>query len=235
MSGALPVQDLAGRLRTQGLPGTTPVTLHANRSVLVTLTARGSLRVHAGFAAAPDPVLAAIVRWARPGTRRRERLEAVRVLTRFPVHDHVPRRPPRLPRTRPIDPADHPVLERLAELHRSLNEMHFQSVLGPVTLRLSDRMRRRLGEFRPGGAGQPPEIALSRRHLRRDGWTGVRDTLLHEMVHQWQAETGRPLDHGPEFRRRCASVGIEGRAVARSAGRRCGYLAFSSAAFTSRA
>ena len=24
--------------------------------------------------------------------------------------------------------------------------------------------------------------------------------MLHEMVHQWQAETGLPVDHGPLFR-----------------------------------
>jgi hypothetical protein len=36
------------------------------------------------------------------------------------------------------------------------------------------------------------------------------------MVHQWQAETRRPLGHGPEFRLKCAELGIEGRAVAES-------------------
>ena len=33
-------------------------------------------------------------------------------------------------------------------------------------------------------------------------------TLLHEMVHQWQHETGRPVDHGTEFRAKCREVGI---------------------------
>jgi hypothetical protein len=229
------VSDLAGRLRKHGLPRTTRVTLHANRSVLVTVTARGSLRVHAGFAAAPDPVLAAIVRWARPGIRRRDRLEAQRLLTGFPVHEHVARRAPRRPRPQPIDPADHLILQRLTDLHRALNEAHFRPVLGTVTLRLSDRMRRRLGEFRPAEAGQSPEIAISRRHLRRDGWAGVRETLLHEMVHQWQAETGRPLGHGADFRHRCAELGIEGRAVVHPARPPCGYLLRSSAAFSPRA
>jgi len=235
VSGALFQPDLAGRLRLHGLPRTTPVTLHANRSVLVTITSRGALRVHAGFAAAPDPVLAAIVRWARPGARRGDRLEAQRLLTGFPVHEHVTGSGSRRHRPRPIDPADHLILQRLAELHRALNEAHFLPVLGPATLRLSDRMRRRLGEFRPGVADQPPEITLSRRHFRRDGWVGVRETLLHEMVHQWQAETGRPLGHGPEFRRRCAALGIEGRAVVHSGGPACGYLAGPSAASTFRA
>jgi hypothetical protein len=83
-----------------------------------------------------------------------------------------------------------------------------------VTVRLSGRMRRKLGEFRPAaGPDGVHEIAISRRHLRRHGWLRAAETLLHEMVHQWQQESGRPLGHGPEFRRRCAELGIDGRAV----------------------
>jgi hypothetical protein len=36
----------------------------------------------------------------------------------------------------------------------------------------------------------------------------VEHTLLHEMVHQWQAETGIPVDHGPTFRRKARQVGV---------------------------
>ncbi len=53
------------------------------------------------------------------------------------------------------------------------------------------------------------------RHLRRDGWARATGTLLHEMVHQWQAQTGRSLGHGRDFREKCAEIGIEGRAIAR--------------------
>ena len=34
-------------------------------------------------------------------------------------------------------------------------------------------------------------------------------TLLHEMVHQWQAEQGHPIDHGRLFREKAIEVGIE--------------------------
>jgi len=51
--------------------------------------------------------------------------------------------------------------------------------------------------------------------LKRDGWVRTTGTLLHEMVHQWQAETGRALGHGRDFRTKCTEVGIEGRAIAR--------------------
>jgi hypothetical protein len=37
-------------------------------------------------------------------------------------------------------------------------------------------------------------------------------TLLHEMVHQWQDETGRPVDHGAGFREKSRLVGIVPRA-----------------------
>lgn len=210
--------DLEARLRAAGLSTATPIVAHSNRRVLVSLTRGGTLRVHAGFAFAPVPVLSAIARWARPRLSRADRLAASRILAAFPVHSHVPpngrvrRRP-----AGPSDPADLTRVERLRAFHAELNARHFGGALGQVDLRLSARMRRRLGEFRPGiGPGAVPEIAISRRHLRRDGWSRVRETLLHEMVHQWQVETGRALGHGPEFRRKCASLGIEGRAVGRA-------------------
>src|SRR5687768_5269468 len=82
--------ELETRLRAAGLSPDTPVVPHTNRRVLVTLTRDGALRVHAGFRFAPDPVLAAIARWARPRLRRGERLAAGRILAAFPVHDHIP-------------------------------------------------------------------------------------------------------------------------------------------------
>jgi hypothetical protein len=51
------------------------------------------------------------------------------------------------------------------------------------------------------------EIAISRRHIARHPWAEVEHTLLHEMVHQWQAETGLPVDHRAAFRRKAAQVG----------------------------
>jgi hypothetical protein len=210
--------DLEARLRAAGLSPATPIVPHANRTVLVSLTRGGALRVHAGFAFAPEPVLTAIARWARPRLSRADRLAAGRILAAFPVQAHLPpkdrarRRP-----TEPSDPGDLARLERLQALHAELNAVHFDGTLGPVDLRLSARMRRRLGEFRPGfGPVARPEIAISRRHVRRDGWSRVRDTLLHEMVHQWQGESGRVPGHGPDFRRKCALLGIDGRAVGRS-------------------
>jgi hypothetical protein len=102
----------------------------------------------------------------------------------------------------------------LGRLHEALNQAHFDGVLQTIPIRLSGRMRTRLGELRlDRRTCRPVCIGISRRHLRRDGWIAVRETLLHEMVHQWQAETGRPVDHGTEFRRKARQVGITPRAV----------------------
>ena len=61
-----------------------------------------------------------------------------------------------------------------------------------------------------GGSSEhgPAEIAISRRHLRRHGWQEALHTLLHEMVHQWQDETGQPIDHSSVFRRKAREVGV---------------------------
>ena len=52
-------------------------------------------------------------------------------------------------------------------------------------------------------------IVISRRLLKQHPWRDVEETLLHEMVHQWQAESALPVDHGTGFRRKARAVGIE--------------------------
>jgi hypothetical protein len=189
------------------------VRTHANRIVMLTLRHR-VLRLHAGYAYAPDRVLLAIIAFLRRGARRETRRAAEREFLAFPVHHHVPPAP-RRSGERPY-PGDAAHLARLTEAHRRLNGLHFAGELGAVPIRLSSRMRRRLGELAVSvETGRPEAITLSRRHLRVDPWAEVEHTLLHEMVHQWQAESGRPLDHGRQFRARAKAVGIVPRAVRR--------------------
>jgi len=95
----------------------------------------------------------------------------------------------------------------LAEWHTRFNGERFAARLRPVPIRVSRRMVRRLGHYAPGVEGGGAEIAISARHLRRDGLASALETLLHEMVHQWQHESGLPIDHGAEFRRKCREVG----------------------------
>ena len=169
---------------------------------------RRVLRIHRGYAFAPDGVLRAIVRFLNPRVPRGLRRLAEREFLAFPVQDYAASKPckPRLERPRPGDLA---LLHRLEMLHRELNLRHFNGTLGDIPIRLSSRMRRRLGELAVDLAtGRPIEIGLSRRHLARHPWAEVEETMLHEMVHQWQAETGLRVDHGPTFRKKAREVGV---------------------------
>jgi hypothetical protein len=94
-------------------------------------------------------------------------------------------------------------------LHGELNQRHFGGALAEIPIRISSRMKRRLGELTVDTrSGQASEIALSRRHITRHPWAEVEHTMLHEMVHQWQAENGFPVDHRAGFRRKAREVGV---------------------------
>lgn len=196
--------ELARRLEQLGLKGVQGVIVHRNRRVVVSLTRRRVLRVHEGFALAPDRVLRAIVRFVRPGTPAALRRAAQREIITFPVELHAPS----APRRQRWKPGDAALVMELERRHASLNAQHFGGTLTPVTFRLSGRMRERLGEFQAGRNGGLHEIAISRRHIERDGWAEVEHTLLHEMVHQWQAHRGKRVDHGREFREKAKEIGI---------------------------
>jgi SprT-like family len=205
---------LAHRLRLLGLRDVVRVRTHTNRTVMITLTARGELRLHQGYASAPDRVLRAIVRFLNPRLPRSVRRLAEREFLGFPVELYAPPPAPR-PRDRPR-PGDLVLLQRLSAAHDRLNVELFSRLLEAIPIRLSSRMRTRLGELTVDvRTGRPSEIAISRRHLVRHPWAEVEHTLLHEMVHQWQAETGRPVDHGREFRRKAREVGIHAQAKRR--------------------
>ncbi len=202
-----PEAGLPARLVRLGLPPGTPITLTRNRTVLLSQHPRAGLRLHAGYAWAPDEVLRAIIRFLAPRQPRAVRLAARRIFLTFPVELHVGATRP--PRHAPlIRDADRPTLDRLVRLHEILNTRHFGGSLPTIPIHLSHRMSTRLGELRADRHGRAVAITLSSRHLRRDGWGAVTDTLLHEMVHQWQCESGLPLDHGSAFRRKAREVGI---------------------------
>jgi len=101
------------------------------------------------------------------------------------------------------------LLHRLESLHRQLNAQHFGGALAEIPIRLSGRMRTRLGELAVEiRSGRPIDIAISRRHIARHAWSEVEHTMLHEMVHQWQAETDLRIDHGRTFRQKAREVGV---------------------------
>lgn len=202
---------VARRLRRLGLRGVERVELHENRTVMVTLTDRGVLRLHRGYRYASARVLAAIVDFVSPRSGRHRRARAERELLAFPVTAFFPPRPPRS-QARPA-PGDLRLIQELERLHGRLNRRLFGGELSSVPLRISSQMRTRLGELTlDDRTHRPAEIAISRWHVNRDGWSEVEQTMLHEMVHQWQAECGVPVDHGPSFRQKALDVGVQPRA-----------------------
>jgi hypothetical protein len=210
---AADAEGLLLRLQALGLRRAQRLVLTRNRTVMVSWR-DDVLRVHVGYLGAPDPVLAGIVRFLEGGTRA-ERSAGRRALLGFAIPDDAPRRR----RRDPLHPDDAPLAARLAAWHARLNAERFAGTLRPVALKVSRRMKTRLGHYAAATpAGDPPEIVISRRHLRRHGWKAALETLLHEMVHQWQDESGLPLDHGPAFRRMARAVGAIPRARARPDG-----------------
>lgn len=209
---APPEELLAARLRALGLHEVSRIRTHQNRTVMVSLTARGELRVHREYAVAPDRVLHAIVKFVAPRTRRADRLAAERILLAWPISSEGSS-----PRPRAADqvrPGEEATLTRLQTRWQELNAQHFGGALASIPIGLSSRMRRRLGELvYDRSTSRPVRIVISRRLLKRYPWRDVEETLLHEMVHQWQAETGAKVDHGTGFRRKALEVGIVPRAV----------------------
>jgi hypothetical protein len=201
-----PADDLLARLRALGLKRTQALVLTRNRTVMVSYRG-GTLRMHRAFVEAPPDVLRAVVTFVE-GRTRRQRMSARTTLLGYAL----PRADAGGARTRRREarlPEDAPTEERLARHHAAFNAERFDGALRPVSVRVSRRLRSKLGYYRlaaPDGTGA--EIVISRRHLRRHGWDEAVATLLHEMVHQWQDESGLPVDHGPAFRAKARAVGV---------------------------
>lgn len=194
-------------LRARGLKSITSLTLTGNARVMVSF--RGSeMRLHRGYLDAPPEVLDAIVRLVEGRTKAIRREAGKLVVANAPAAA-ASGQSTRRERTHPDDEA---WSARLVDEHRRLNAERFGGSLRPIAVRVSRRMKSRLGHYSPAVDATPAEIAISRRHIRRHGWGDAIETLVHEMVHQWQAETGAPLDHGPGFRKKAVEVGIRPRA-----------------------
>ncbi len=109
-------------------------------------------------------------------------------------------------------PDDEPIAMELQEWHRKFNDERFDGALDPIAIRVSRGMRSRLGHYAPAQRGAPAEIAISQRHVKKHGFAQGLQTLLHEMIHQWQDESRLPLGHGADFREKALNVGITARA-----------------------
>ncbi len=198
-------EELRSRLQRLGLGSQYRVRLTTNRTVVVSYGG-GELRIHDSFLGASEEVWQAIITFVH-GRNRVARRDAKRTILEFPVP-----RPADAPRRRRAPerahPADIPIIRELSRWHRAYNEERFGGALREVPIRVSRRMKSRLGHYSPAADGFEPEIVVSRRHVRRDGWEEGLHTLLHEMVHQWQDEQGMVVDHGSAFRAKARAVGI---------------------------
>ena len=197
--------ELRTRLQRLGLGSQYAVRLTSNRTVVVSYGG-GELRIHNSFLGADEEVWKAIITFVH-GRTRVVRNEARRTILQFPVSrpaDQVRRKRAR-ERT---DPADVPLVRELSRWHHVYNQDRFDGLLREIPIRISRRMKSRLGHYSPASEGCEPEIVISRRHIRRDGWDEALHTLLHEMVHQWQDEQGLVVDHGASFRAKARAVGI---------------------------
>ena len=199
---------LLARLRAMGLRNVDALLLTTKRRTMVSIKGR-MLRVHVGYLGAGDDVLTAIVAFvmARRGAGRTAAMHVIIGYARGLTEHSAPARVAR------THPADEALAERLEIAHAEMNEARFGGELQGIPVRVSRRMKSRLGHYSPARGGEGAEIAISQQHLKKHGWASAMETLLHEMVHQWQAETGRPLDHGTQFRKKAREVGIRPRAT----------------------
>jgi hypothetical protein len=198
-------EELRTRLMRLGLGDHYRVRLTTNRTVVVSYSG-GELRIHNSFLGANEEVWRAVILFVH-GRTRVVRNEARRTILQFPVprSSGAPRRKRSPERT---NPADVPFIRELSRLQRAYNDERFGGTLRAIPIRVSRRMKSRLGHYSPAAHGREAEIVISRRHIRRDGWGEAAHTLLHEMVHQWQDEQGLVVDHGSSFRAKARAVGI---------------------------
>jgi hypothetical protein len=144
--------------------------------------------------------------------------EAVAAETRAEIARPAPPRPDiavmrRKRRSRSERADEATIIARLQVAHADYNLQLFGGELTLIRMRISRRMKNRLGHYMVAGGGHAAEIAVSLRHVERDPWEDVLHTLVHEMVHQWQDQNGMALDHGQTFRAKARAVGISARAT----------------------
>lgn len=218
-------------LRDRGADRLRRVALRRNRSTLWSLTQGGrNLNLHRAYGRAPMTVLRAFVVIAGEGwsRRRSERYErACRTVAAWPgVGEDIRRiraaerrrRRTRRQREPGVGPccATPDQLRYLAQLYQHLNATRFDNRLpSSVPLRLSRRMRSRLGQMVPGSVGGRRvvvEIALNLDLMLEGNGRERVQTLLHEMAHAadylWNGASG----HGETWRDWARRVGCDPRA-----------------------
>lgn len=208
-------------LRRGGARRLEQVVFRPNRSTIWSLTQKGRvLNLHEGYRRAPIEVIrafAVIVRHAaRPNAAYRE---ACRAVQGWPGIDRA-LRTLRQRRARAAAPTALVRCQgtpeeqlRMRKLYDRLNRTRFKGRLPEdIPLRISRRMRSRLGHMAPEGSPRRPivaEIALNRTLFRRGNEAVLRETLLHEMAHVAAYIFDGEADHGDAWRAWAVRAGCE--------------------------
>ncbi|HKK94664.1 MAG TPA: SprT family zinc-dependent metalloprotease [Longimicrobiales bacterium] len=213
-------------LRASGARRLRAVRLRSNRSTVWSLTRGGSqLNLHRAFAAAPEEVLEDLAVIARAGGLAvPEAREASRRVSEWaPLHRELERIRAEPRRAgRPVGPccATSDQLGYLRRMYRYLNRSRFAGRLpGGVPIRLSGRMKSRLGHMKPcvvDGRRRVLEIAINA-DLMLSGNDDIRhDTLVHEMAHAADWLFDGEVGHGPTWQWWATYAGCESRACTTS-------------------
>lgn len=107
--------------------------------------------------------------------------------------------------TKRISVAPSPRLHRLYRMHDQINQDFFDGKLLRIRIKLEKRNVINYGTYeaftRLSDEAYRLESAVIKIHT--ECFTDQKlllGTLIHEMIHQWQAEIAKvPVDHGPEF------------------------------------
>lgn len=221
-------EQLLEILRGHGAGRLERVRLRANRRTIWSLTGGGrTLNLHRAYSRAPDPVLAALAVICREALRRTEAYRRAartvadwsgvrRDIRELRAEDHQARK---AGKRRSWCCATPDQRGYLRALFRELNRERFDGRLpDDIPLRLSSRMRRRLGQMRPGpevdGRRTVGEIALNVDLLLPANDALRLDTMLHEMAHAADYLESGHLGHGPSWKGWARKVGCRPRACA---------------------
>jgi len=206
----LTAQDFLVEMRARGASRLRRVSFRKNRTVVWSLTQRGTvLNVHSAYGAAPVELLDAFAAVAREGgvasaaTRR-----AASAISEWPAvwQAIAETRAAGKPRAVTACCATPGQRSYLRALYRYFNLTRFDGGLpDDVPVRLSGRMKSALGHMLPGedveGTRRVEEIALNvDLMLEKNGAERI-DTLLHEMAHIADYMESGSLGHGASWRR----------------------------------
>ena len=206
-------------LKREGARRLERVVFRPNRSTIWSLTQGGRvLNLHEGYRSAPLSVMRAFATIANHSRRTNARYkEACQVVRSWPGIDHAIRRlrsksPRARARTRTIRCQGTPEEQvRIRQLYRRLNRVRFEDRLPTdIPLRISRRMKSRLGHIAPEGTSKQPivgEIALNRALLRKGNEAALQETLLHEMAHVAAYLFDGDAGHGAAWRAWALRVG----------------------------